>query len=428
MPYRTDTRNVKVFISYRNIKLSKHEGEFLADALQRQYGYEVFIDTQKLKDEGGVKWAEAIYDNVRSSDVLVVLLERETAQSEWVQREVDVARGAAVSILPLVIAASEEVERVIGEVQQKLALAEFQYLRFSSAEPDLEPIRKSIERLVKHTRDDQQTWMERRQDQWRLRRAEHDLASYAIYRPRGFDQPCRVHIATGDMTTLRDIDVLVNSENNYMQMARIHEGMVLSSALRREGAWVVGGRMKDDTVQRELDEYIAHSEVFGSRPIEMEQVIPTRAGHPKSKLAQNGAHYIFHAATVYVHPRNRSVTPLSTDDGIRQATLNCLHMALDVDGSLGVISPPGSPRHETEQAAQGDYQPIRSMAFPLFGTGRGGRSVLEVAPPMIRAFRDFLYEQRASPALKLEHIHLVVFSDTDVPFIEEALGKDFARE
>ncbi|MBL8157750.1 MAG: hypothetical protein JNM70_26635, partial [Anaerolineae bacterium] len=54
MPSRPSPKNIKVFISYRNIPLSKQEGNFLATALKQDYGYEVFIDTQALKNKGGV--------------------------------------------------------------------------------------------------------------------------------------------------------------------------------------------------------------------------------------------------------------------------------------------------------------------------------------------------------------------------------------
>ena len=135
MPTTKNIKNIKVFISYRNIPLSKGEGDFLAKALKNDFGYEVFIDTQELKNKGGVGWAETIYDNIHSSDVLIVLLEHETHLSEWVQREVDVARGAHVAILPIAIIGEAELAKVLREVQDKLAITEMQFLNFSVVFP-----------------------------------------------------------------------------------------------------------------------------------------------------------------------------------------------------------------------------------------------------------------------------------------------------
>jgi O-acetyl-ADP-ribose deacetylase (regulator of RNase III) len=417
------TKNIRVFISYRNTPTSKTVSAEIASQLEARFGYEIFIDTQKLKDEGGVRWAETIYENARMSDVLMVLLEQTTAQSEWVQREVDVARGAHVQILPVVIIPQHEIDKVFADTQQKLAISDMQYLLYTGAENDYEVLRRNIERLSKITRDTQRAWMIALDDRRRVHQAGSD-PNRAVYRLRENPDGPKLHLATGDATQFTGIDVIVNTENNYMQMARNDESMTLSSALRRAGAWMSKGRIYDDTVQRELNEQIYRSTDFGGcSPIEMEQVVPTHAGHPKSQLAKNGIRYIFHAATVYVHPRERTVKPITSDASIRQAIFNCLGMVMEVDEKQGVISPEETARHAEELAAAGNYQPIRSILFPLFGTGRAGRSVSEVAPPMIAAFRQFI----ASPDSRggLERIYLSVFSESDVVDVERAITEYF---
>lgn len=413
MPSRPSPKNIKVFISYRNIPLSKQEGNFLATALKQDYGYEVFIDTQELKNKGGVKWAETIYENIHNSDVLIVLLEQETHLSEWVQREVDVARGAHVSILPIAIIGEAELGKVLREVQEKLAITEMQFLPFNSGAPAYEPLIESIESLAKRTRDTQKSWQEHLRDRRYARRAEPTEQPPLQYEvaPGRF-----ISLLTGDMTELQGIDVLVNSENNYMQMARIYENTALSSALRREGSHIKNGRIYEDTVQMQLDYQIMHSPYFGSRPIEMEQVVATQAGHAKSKLVKNGGRYIFHVATVYVHPRDRTIKPIQTDASIRQAVNNCLDLFMELHESKGVISPEGAAWRAQEEAnaAHYDQRPLRSIVFPLFGAGQGGRSTLEVAPPMLRTFREFLKRHARTAGFPLEQIHLCVYGQADV--------------
>lgn len=420
MPTSKNIKSIKVFISYRNIPYSKAEGNFLANALKNDFGYEVFIDTQELKNKGGVKWAETIYENIHNSDVLIVLLEQETHLSEWVQREVDVARGAHVSILPIAIIEEAELAKVLRDVQDKLAITEMQFLNFSSKSANFSPIIESIESLSKRTRDNQKGWMDKLRDLRFAKRASSNDAEFATYEVLPGRKIC---LASGDMTELPNLDVLVNSENNYMQMARIYESAVLSSALRREGSYIKAGKLLEDSVQLELDQQVMKGEGFGSRPIEMEQVIPTHAGHAKSPLVKNGARYIFHASTVYVHPRNRSVTPIQTDASVRQTVLNCLNLFLEVHENKGVISPVGTKAYQQEHKAVDAYtlKPIKNIVFPLFGAGQGGRSTIEVAPPMIETFKSFFQKNKKTVDFPIESIHLCVFTEVDVAIVKSIM-------
>lgn len=415
-------QNIKVFISYRNVERSRNAAKALAKKLRDAYGYEVFIDTDELK--GGDIWQQKIYTNVRESDVLIVLIEQETAESEWVQREVDVARGANVALLPLRIT---EETLDISLAQKRLAIDGTQFIAFNAAEGDYERLVESIERLSKHTRDTQRIWMRDLEKKRRVRTADNNR-DYRIYRLRGSASPVRIHLATGDMTQLGGIDVLVNSENDYMQMARIYESHTLSSTIRREGALIVKGRLREDTVQQELDDQINRRSEICGRPITMGQVIVTHAGHPQSNLVQKRrARYIFHVATVRVDAMKlrEHLTPIETDEGIREAVQNCLEMALEVDRLRGLISPEGTPRAVEEKEHEAQYQPISSIVLPLFGAGLGGRSTLEVLPPMLQSIRAFALAQADNPEFKLERIYLCVRSKSDIPFAERLMDDLF---
>ncbi|MBL8161525.1 MAG: TIR domain-containing protein [Anaerolineae bacterium] len=415
-------QNIKVFISYRNIDRSKAEAKALAKKLRDEHGYEVFIDTDELK--GGDIWEQKIYNNVRESDVLIVLIEQQTAESDWVQREVDVARGANVALLPLRIT-EETID--ISLAQKKLAVDGTQFIPFSAADGDYARLVESIERLSKHTRDTQRVWMRDLDKKRRVKTAENDK-NYKVYKLRGSDHRVRIHLATGDMTQLGGIDVLINSENDYMQMARIYESHALSSAIRREGSLIIKGRLREDSVQQELDDQISKRSEICGRPIAMGQVIVTHAGHPQSNLVQKQqARYVFHVATVRVDAMKmrERLTPIETDEGIREAVQNCLDMVLEVDRLKGVISPEGTPRAVEEKEHETQYKPINSIVFPLFGAGLGGRSTLEVLPPMLQSIKMFALAQAENPEFKLEHIYLCVRSKTDIPFAERLMSDLF---
>src|SRR5262245_55549030 len=97
-----------VFISYK-----KHDGETpayatnIAETLRDKYGFEVFIDVQRIQTAD--EWEKKIYNEIHKADVLILLLEPETANSEWVQREVDFARGSCVVVLPLLMVDRKQV-------------------------------------------------------------------------------------------------------------------------------------------------------------------------------------------------------------------------------------------------------------------------------------------------------------------------------
>jgi O-acetyl-ADP-ribose deacetylase (regulator of RNase III) len=411
------SKKSQVFVSYRKPR-DRSTPEIAMNLVTRlkEYGYETFIDLERL--EGGLEWEQEIYSNIFRSDVLIVLLQKETADSEWVQREVDVARGAQVSILPLQV--DDEVD--IADSVKKLALGSIQHFpRFAGSDAQYKKLVKNIQTLTEKTRRRQKTRINQLEAQWRLERAETNK-SYAAY--TFHNHPCEIHLATGDITAMKGVDVIVNTENDYMQMAPIYERGTLSSALRREGALIRNGHLIEDTVQQELDQQIAKSPYFVSRPVSMTQIVPTHAGHAESRLAkQRGARYIFHAATVRVDLAAKSapLVPIEDDDSIKDVVTNCLEMILEVDRLHGSILPEGYD----DTTRDGSYQLIKSIVFPLLATGQGGRPVSEVIPPILEGVKNFLVDH---PKLALQRIHLCAYSELDKKSVEDAMDSYFQRK
>jgi hypothetical protein len=82
-------KNTQVFISYKKKNQQTPPlARSLKQTLEDSYGYQVFLDIDRIPT--AAEWAKHIYTNIHRSDVLIVLLEPETANSEWIQREVDV--------------------------------------------------------------------------------------------------------------------------------------------------------------------------------------------------------------------------------------------------------------------------------------------------------------------------------------------------
>ena len=79
------TKSAKLFISYkRSAKDDRALAEYLSDHLTEK-GHNVFIDTSMRV---GVEWLKDIDENIKISDYLVVLVSKNSADSEMVQAEI----------------------------------------------------------------------------------------------------------------------------------------------------------------------------------------------------------------------------------------------------------------------------------------------------------------------------------------------------
>ncbi len=422
------SRKTQVFISYKTgIDNSlTFQANTVRDFLTAA-GYEVWMDTSNLI--AGEEWPTQIYEAISKSDLVVLLLAKETAKSDWVRREIDVARGGRVYILPVLI---QDTYKDIKNVLEMFDLAKVQSLTFKeNSQAERDKLVKSIEDNKGKTRERQEEWLlSLKQDNQPLAVLKQPhiptAKSFLSYSLRAEGLDCKIHLAAGDMTRMRGIDVLVNTENNYMQMARVFETFSLSCNLRLLGSLLNrSGYIVEDTVQEELYEQIKNEYPI---PIGMGVVVPTHAGHPESRLAKSGARYIFHTATVSVAPNSRNpVKPLDNDE-ITSAVKNCFDEVRNVNEAQGVISPPGSVRRDQEKRTVDDYTPVQSIIFPLFATGRGGREreIAEVARQMLESMRDYLSDSENTEGCTLKDIHLCAFSRLDVSTVKKVMDDLFA--
>jgi O-acetyl-ADP-ribose deacetylase (regulator of RNase III) len=144
---------------------------------------------------------------------------------------------------------------------------------------------------------------------------------------------------------LRNVDILVSSENIYLEMSKIFKSSLSASlrsaaALRNEV-----GELLDDVLQRELHAWVrAHGREGLS--VAPGTVVPTSSG----ELAALGVRRVYHAATAIpkTHTNDYDVEPT----GVLHAVRNVFRLARQ---ERALFSPP-----------------LASICFPLFGAGRGG--------------------------------------------------------
>ncbi|TDB81652.1 hypothetical protein E1264_32455 [Actinomadura sp. KC216] len=195
---------------------------------------------------------------------------------------------------------------------------------------------------------------------------EQALQPWTVHLPRIGSAP-RVSLDVGSIELLRDVDVLVSSENVWFEMSKTF-GTSLSAALRRAGALrTPAGEIIDDVVQRELSAWLSEHGRLGL-PVAPGTVAATGPGG----LAENGVKRVYHAAIAIPRPgRNayevgREVIPL--------AVRNVFTLA---ERERHLFAPP-----------------LSSLCFPLFGAGRGG---LGAAASAAALWGSLARELRAAP-------------------------------
>ncbi|KAB2906106.1 MAG: TIR domain-containing protein [Anaerolineae bacterium] len=416
----------RLFISYKTGRDDGLTGD--AQDLRRrlmQDDYDVWLDTENLA--GGERWDEQIFEAIPVRDMVLLLLSEPAAESAWVRREIEIAKRTHVYVIPVLIRGSFDVNQVLS----KLALPNVQYVDYrESKDHQYRTLVEQIERNKHKTleaRDQLLIGLGRLNEQKPEVRTKFspDDQEHRVYGlPEVPLEQLTVYLAAGDMTRMSGIDVLVNSENSYMQMARVFETSSLSSNLRWRGSWVERGRFKEDTVQLELYDQLM-SENYNI-PVATGHVIPTHAGHDKSELVkENDARYIFHVAMVQVDPK-QSLKMISADNsGIEDGVRNCFREVIRVNGEKGLISPVGRPRRDQEEAQKDHYKNIESIIFPLFATGQGGRTseILDIAELMVKTFIGCYKSYKNRKNFTLKRIYLCAFSQQDVQIVEEVMNR-----
>jgi O-acetyl-ADP-ribose deacetylase (regulator of RNase III) len=401
----------KIFISYKtghDTGLSFH-ATTLRDRLEAA-GYDVWMDTHDLR--AGEDWNLQIYQKIPERDVLLLLLANETAQSDWVRREVDVAKGAKVSILPVLVRGNFDKQ----EALDRLDISRLQYVDLLvGSEEEYNNLYAAIDIVRERTKEEQKKWYEERFSYLKpLKKPSPFKERHTTFGKVG-SSGTTIHLTVGNFTEMKEIDVFVNSENAYMQMARFFEPDSTSGILRYRGAkFDAAGNLFEDTIQDEINKKLDELKIE-YLPLAEPRVIITSAGDKDSRLRlENGARYIFHAVTVLVAGEGgrKDLFPIRDEYMISKITKDTLDSVYIVDKAHGIISPEDTPQRKTQEENADTYKNIGSILIPLFTTGRGGQPVPYVAGVMTTAILDYLL---AKPdRLQLKDIYIAVYLEQDV--------------
>jgi len=189
------------------------------------------------------------------------------------------------------------------------------------------------------------------------------------------------------------IDVIVSSENIYLETSKIFRNS-LSAALRRACAESTeAGQVIDDVIQRELTQWLRVHGRLGL-PVAPGTVAVTDAG----RLRQAGVRRIYHCAVAV--PRADGNEYEVSPEAVARAVHNVFRLA--------------------EQERSRFEPPLRSIALPLFGAGRGGLDPAESMSWLWAAVERELDDG----ALRHWDLHIITHAPRDA----EAIIRHFGRE
>lgn len=430
------TDRVRIFICYKKILEYQESGQrviqkntdaaILHYLLSNHGMYEPWVDNARLA--AGMKWETEIYRQLLTSDIVVVLVGPGTSKSEWVRREIAFANAFGISVVPVGSGLTEE--QMIEETKA-LSISDLQWIitrniQLNEGPALLAELDGALRSAFAATKERQRITLD---ELWK-RRAPTRKKAPDIQRAASFEltpRPRRIalHVTSGDIAKIRNIDAVVNSENDYMQMARFFESHTVSSILRRRGARVKNG-LYQDTIQQELDWQLRER----GRPVLASEVFATSAGGPDSDLARvNKARVVLHVAAVQAVDADSRVIPYKHPQQIEASVRTVLSTLAEVNQLSGVFSPPGTDqRLEQERlAAHGDGR-LRSLIFPLLGTGEGGADTTEVIDPMIDGLISFFSDaDNQALAETLQDVYICAYTQEDVETVIAGIERRLTR-
>lgn len=182
--------------------------------------YVSWMDESEIS--AGMAWEREIYTRLLSSDVLLVAIGPGTSKSEWVRREIALATALGIAIVPLGYDlnrqefTTELKGLAIDHIQGRLT----QNIKFPSKAALIQELHSDLElaRSRTHTQREQVLATLRVQQGSIAPKANDNQKAFTIGAKLG-GATISLHVASGDFTKTTGIDVLVNSENDYMQMA-----------------------------------------------------------------------------------------------------------------------------------------------------------------------------------------------------------------
>lgn len=172
------------------------------------------------------------------------------------------------------------------------------------------------------------------------------------------DKDQLIILRTGDVRNIRNIDVLVNSENTDMMPARYYDRSMSGTLRYLDAKKSDDGRVVQDNLALSLTKYIEDGKL--QLPVQPGIVIPTET----LGLRDNGVRYVFHVAAV-------------------QGTVGAGYEPITSQLNVCVENALGRVEQLNKELAAKNEPLLQSILMPLFGAGTAKMSPQEAADIMI---------------------------------------------
>lgn len=205
-----------------------------------------------------------------------------------------------------------------------------------------------------------------------------------------------VGIATGNIAEIKGVDVIINSENDRLRMARPEEKSV-SAALN---AFSMKYNPFENTEECPVEDALsAYRNKVNIARFPSATVVETISG----QLLQNGIRHILHAVSVESAGYEGKFTPFSN-----------LILGRCVTNSLKKIDELNS----TLYPSQNDI-PLTRIVFPIFGTGDAGGDIHDIAPRLIENSIEYLEINETL----IKEVYFVAFTQKHLEKLQQVFNK-----
>jgi O-acetyl-ADP-ribose deacetylase (regulator of RNase III) len=371
-----------VFVNYR-VQEQPGYATLLHRELVQTFGEDaVFLASRSIRL--GDDFIHKVFGNLRQVAVLLVVIGAHWlefgdigqsgtpgADFDWVHREIAEAFRLGIRVIPVLVEDAElPSEAALPDDIAALSRCQYMRLRHYSIDADVAQLISELDRSTPALRDHRGM-------------AEGQPTHYDIVHDPRLN--CRIAVVPGDIRRVRSADVWINSENTDMQMARVTE-FSTSAVIRYWGA------VRDETGHVLLD-VIADElalRVGAHRPVAPGTVVVTGAG---ALTASNNVRHIIHVAAVQGEP-GAGFQPVRD---IGWCVTNALVQATEL--------------------AEADPT-VRSVLFPLLGTGMAGAAIRPTVRTMVLATLDYLIQQPRTP---LRVVSFLAYTEREHAVFSEVL-------
>jgi|GEM_PF-3007982 len=372
-----------VFISH-STKDDSFIDELVAEL--KSHGIDTFVDHQSIQFADN--WAIAINQALRECEQMIVVISPDSCGSKMCLKEWIYFTDRDKEIIPIKYRPTENFPFLFGDLQ---------WVDMQS--PD--KYKKNVTKLVEYISDD---IVKRPTDDTTIKtraqilpESDDSLPAQLHLRYQLSRQHGRyVGIATGNIAEIKGVDVIVNSENDRLRMARPEEKSVSAAINAFSMKYDPFSNYEECPVEDALNDHRRQVKKARFAPA---TVVPTISG----QLIHNGIRHILHVVSVQSGGHKQNFIPYSSLI-LGRCVTNTLRKVDELNTSL---------------YAEDDDLPLTRIVFPIMGTGDGGGNLEDITPRLVECAIDYLEQSNT----RIQEVYFVAYSQRQLELLQGIFGR-----